>query len=523
MAIRIIQRDASTTERTYVSARVVLLTVFIVVTVISAMGSHLFVSWALLAGATFYLVATLLYFWLRSVGTDLTRALLLILPVDLLACALLLIATHEYEDPVYAVFLAIPIFYAFLLHRSDAWIVGVASAVVYVAAHLVADMPNIDLMLQFFTTAKALGIVFLGVISTMWAVRYRERQDQLTETTLEKQELNNRLQRRLGELQAVSQITEIVHSSLDFDRIGPLVLDIVSKVIDTQECCMFVIDRAKGETLFTASVGMPSPTVDLDDGLYGLTEGTQLPDSHFSCMSVFDHHSMMVVFCASSEVVDNIASEDRLVLQAVASELVVAIENSQLYKLTKRLAITDELTGLHNYRYLQQRLDEEVERAKRYRKDLSLLMFDVDDFKGFNDTQGHVAGDVALADFGEVLTSIVREVDVVARYGGEEFSVVLPETDAAGAFVVAEKIREAVSLYPFKDKEGVPGCSITCSIGLATYPSHAKGKETLLKLADDALYRAKHSGRNRVRSPETRRPVRLVEPEEHADGEERIS
>ena len=134
----------------------------------------------------------------------------------------------------------------------------------------------------------------------------------------------------------------------------------------------------------------------------------------------------------------------------------VAVENSQLYKLTKRLSITDELTGLYNYRYLQQRLDDEVARAKRYGKHLSLLMLDADDFKGFNDRYGHIAGDEALAELGGVL-GVGRARDRRrGRYGGEEFSVVLPETDAAGAFVVAEKIREAVAAHRFPDARRRP-------------------------------------------------------------------
>jgi diguanylate cyclase (GGDEF)-like protein len=134
-----------------------------------------------------------------------------------------------------------------------------------------------------------------------------------------------------------------------------------------------------------------------------------------------------------------------------------------------------------------------------------------------------MAGDVALADVASVLLSVVREVDVVARYGGEEFSIILPETDAAGAFVVAEKIRETISLYEFEDAGGQRGCHLTCSVGLATYPSHAQDKEALLKLADGALYRAKESGKDRVRSPAPRRPVRLVPRQDDSDSEERIS
>jgi diguanylate cyclase (GGDEF)-like protein len=317
-------------------------------------------------------------------------------------------------------------------------------------------------------------------------------------------DLNERLSRRLSELRAVSEITEVIHSTLDFDRVGPLVLEILSKVIDLPSSCLFVIDKDKDETLFSASAGLSAAAArSYGEALTFDPEGAVLPVENelFACTTVLDHKRLMVVFCASGDRLERLSTEDRLVLQAVASELVVAVENSQLYKLTTRLSITDELTGLFNYRYLQQRLDDEIERAKRYSRSLSMLMLDADDFKRFNDTYGHIAGDQALAEIGQVLRAAVREIDVVCRYGGEEFSVVLPETDAEGAFVVAEKVREAVASHSFADGDGNRGVHVTVSIGLATFPSSAADREELLRQADDALYQAKHLGRDRVRAP----------------------
>jgi diguanylate cyclase (GGDEF)-like protein len=177
---------------------------------------------------------------------------------------------------------------------------------------------------------------------------------------------------------------------------------------------------------------------------------------------------------------------------------VVAVENSRLYRLTKHLAITDELTDLYNYRYLQQRLDEEIGRADRYHKRLALLMIDLDDFKRVNDSHGHLVGDIVLAEVGQVLKGVVREVDVVARYGGEEFTVILPETDAAGALFVAEKIREAIGGHRFADAEGSRTIHLTASVGLTSYPVHASDKESLLRTADHAVYQAKATGKDRV-------------------------
>ena len=263
---------------------------------------------------------------------------------------------------------------------------------------------------------------------------------------------------------------------------------------------MFVLDKEKSETLFSASVGVERVAAASGAGALQIEE----IESYFTCLSVFDHGTMMVLACAEAADMERLSDDDRLVIYAVASEFVVAVENSQLYKLTKRLSVTDELTGMFNYRYLQRRLDEEITRAKRYSKHVSFLMIDADDFKLFNDRYGHLAGDRALAEFGGVLGAVVREVDVVARYGGEEFALLLPETDAAGAFIVAEKIREALAAHLFGDADDTRCCTLTVSIGLATYPTYAYDKESLLREADDALYRAKDDGKNRVRAPKTR-------------------
>ncbi len=181
----------------------------------------------------------------------------------------------------------------------------------------------------------------------------------------------------------------------------------------------------------------------------------------------------------------------------------VAADNWRLYELSKRLAVTDELTGLYNYRYLQQALEREIDRTRRYPSSLSFVMFDIDDFKRFNDAHGHVAGDRVLGEVGRLLRGITRDVDTVARYGGEEFSVILPETSAHGAYAVAEKIRRAIERHTFTNAAGETVGGLTVSIGLATFPTHAWDKEALLREADNALYHAKNGGKNRIRTPKT--------------------
>ncbi|MGB4593495.1 MAG: GGDEF domain-containing protein [Coriobacteriia bacterium] len=459
-----------------------------------------------LAGAVLWALSSAVAVPLRTIGARATaeRTLLWTMPADLIALGLLTASVGQFEDPFYAFYIAAAAVYATVFRPRRAWMFTGLFVASYLAAHLSGLHAALEPEACVFLVAKSGMVILLG-----WAVgavmeRQSLRARSLEGETREVEALNEQLERSVAEMRAISEITELVHSTLDFDSVGPTVLDILQKVLGLPAASMFVIDKAKQQTLFSASKGVPgdatSYAYDLTAGEVGRTENKD----HFACMELLDHNQMLVVFCAAADAIDSLDRDDRMVLQAVASELVVAVENSRLYKLTKRLAITDELTDLHNYRYLQQRLDDEVGRAKRYGKTLSFLMLDVDDFKGVNDTHGHLVGDGVLEGLGRILKATVREVDVVARYGGEEFSVVLPETDAAGAFIVAEKVREAVSLHKFLDEDGEPTIHVTVSVGLANLPVHADDKESLLKAADDAVYHAKDTGKDRVRAPRIR-------------------
>jgi diguanylate cyclase (GGDEF)-like protein len=162
------------------------------------------------------------------------------------------------------------------------------------------------------------------------------------------------------------------------------------------------------------------------------------------------------------------------------------------------LSIHDGLTGLYNYREFHRRLTEEAERSRRYGRPFSLLMLDIDYFKAVNDTCGHLAGDEALRALAALIRREVRPVDQVARYGGEEFAVVLPETPGAGALAMAERIRDIIATHPISVSQGRT-VNLTVSIGVATFPDDAESEEKLIGAADQALYDAKHAGRNQVR------------------------
>jgi diguanylate cyclase (GGDEF)-like protein len=189
--------------------------------------------------------------------------------------------------------------------------------------------------------------------------------------------------------------------------------------------------------------------------------------------------------------------EDEALVVALSHDAALAIEKARLYKKVEALATMDALTGLGNRRVLDERLRSEIDRARRYKKALGLLMADVDNFKPVNDTYGHGVGDSVLQAVAAVLRQAVREIDVCVRYGGEEFAVILPHAGTESVLVVAERIRAMVAAVPIVAAVD-PIRTLTISIGVATYPGNGRSAEQLIEAADAALYRAKRKGKNRV-------------------------
>jgi diguanylate cyclase (GGDEF)-like protein len=170
----------------------------------------------------------------------------------------------------------------------------------------------------------------------------------------------------------------------------------------------------------------------------------------------------------------------------------------KIFQKTQSFAVRDELTGLYNYRYLVSQLDGEVRRAQRAGTPVALAIFDVDDFKWYNDRNGHLAGDRALRAVADILREQVRESDLVARYGGEEFVVLLPGAHKPQALQVARRIGEKIGEHPFPFGEHQPGGNLTVSGGLAVFSADASGPRELLDAADRALYIAKSNGKDQV-------------------------
>jgi diguanylate cyclase (GGDEF)-like protein len=192
--------------------------------------------------------------------------------------------------------------------------------------------------------------------------------------------------------------------------------------------------------------------------------------------------------------------DEKSIIKSILSVMVMVISSSRTLKKTLSEldyhAKQDPLTGLFNRRFFNEFLEKEIERSKRHNHEFSILMLDLDRFKGINDSYGHLFGDTVLRDIALILKNKIRRGDIIARLGGDEFIIILPETSATGAHYVAEEIKTAIETHQFSDEHDF---HITTSIGLICYPTHSTSMAKLLSNVDIALYQAKEDGRNIIR------------------------
>jgi len=191
-----------------------------------------------------------------------------------------------------------------------------------------------------------------------------------------------------------------------------------------------------------------------------------------------------------------ITKDDIRMLIMLANQAGLAIENSQLYEKTVQRAHSDSLTELWNHGYFQYLLQLELDKAKAAGLAISLIMLDIDDFKVYNDTLGHQAGDKTLKELALLLKNQSRRMDFVCRYGGEEFTIILPQTSKKETFLIAERFRADIENYRFSQEEILPNKKLTVSVGISSYPEDGFSPAQLISSCDKALYRAKSKGKN---------------------------
>jgi len=339
---------------------------------------------------------------------------------------------------------------------------------------------------------------------------------------IENARLYEETQRRLRELQMLHQASASILSTLELDKTLQLIMDSAVKAIPSaQKGSLHLLDEEHNELVMRAGYGfspevMKAATFKVGEGYASWALAHNQPviidnvttDARFKTIDLPEVHEEKSAICAPLAVkgktigtitLDNVTSyrafdeDDLQLLSAFADQAAIAIENARLFEATKRLAATDPLTGVWNRRHIGERLRTEVARARRFHHSLSVLVMDIDNLKLFNDTYGHVTGDNIIRTVAQAVLTSCREIDIVGRYGGDEFAVILPEADARGAAVVAERILAVLEKEPFQASNGTK-VPINISIGAASYPSDSDEADRLFSLADAAMYRAKVAG-----------------------------
>jgi diguanylate cyclase (GGDEF)-like protein len=215
------------------------------------------------------------------------------------------------------------------------------------------------------------------------------------------------------------------------------------------------------------------------------------------CVPIFSRKRPAAVLELVNKVGKPFDRHDLHLLTHLAEQASIALERATLQEQAVSLGVTDELTKLYNTRYLDQALDREARRCRRYGSIMALIFLDLDEFKRINDQHGHLMGSQCLTELAQIMMKSVRDVDILARYGGDEFVVILPETTVSTARAVAERLHEAITSHIFLSEQGIKA-RLTASLGIAGFPDHAQSKEELLRKADEAMYRAKAEGPNKI-------------------------
>jgi diguanylate cyclase (GGDEF)-like protein len=301
----------------------------------------------------------------------------------------------------------------------------------------------------------------------------------------------------------VGRALPLAHGAFSGCAVGEVAGDL-EKAIEAAERDVFVVRPDVGSELLGAlegddraertrrAVSVHGPGVHaLSIGLRSLVDGPE----YLGAISIARHGNTFT-------------GEEEDLLEYLAGQAVVSIENASLHETVERQAVTDELTGLANVRAFMSILDREIDRRRRFEHPVGLVMVDLDDFKRVNDTYGHQQGDKVLAHVSWVLRDVSRDLDTVARYGGEELAVVLPQTDASGAAQLAERMRQAIEGLRIPRVGGSGTIEVTASFGVASVPENADARNELIAAADAALYAAKAGGKNRVE----RAGIALAEP-----------
>ncbi len=355
-----------------------------------------------------------------------------------------------------------------------------------------------------------------AIIGILVVLRLRYNFNKRTEVESKLFESQRELQIEKEKLEEVLNIGCEISSILRLNQLIDFIIDQAVKLLDVERCSLMMIDMQKNELVIKGSFGVKADVIRdtrlaLGERIAGKVASQGLPllvrdirSSEFAALaplhSYKSHSFMSVPILLHREVVGVISvTEKRLtestdaafremdlkILTRIVHQAAISIENATYYQELEYLTQIDSLTGLYNHRYFVQAIDKEIERAKRYNRTLSLLMLDVDNFKYFNDTYGHPAGDALLKEISMLMLKVTRDIDICCRYAGDEFIIILPETDIQQARIFGEKLTTAIKAIQFNEE------SVSASAGVAEYENFKHNRMDFVRKVDQALYDSK--------------------------------
>lgn len=340
--------------------------------------------------------------------------------------------------------------------------------------------------------------------------------------------LAEELHSKSEQLRLLSEVIRTANSYLEPDAVINFIMERIRHLVECQAWSLLLLDEESNELYFKAALGEKSDQLSeirlkIGEGVAGKVVETGQPmivDDVQKCsyfnpeidkLTNFKTRNILAVplkargkIIGAFEIINkkgksegSFTEKDLETVMLFLEPAAIALENAMLFQKTKELTLIDDLTHLFNTRYLYQSLKSEISRGKRYGYPLAVIFLDLDGFKAVNDINGHLVGSATLKIVAKILKDGIRNVDIAARYGGDEFTLILPNTDAEGAKVVAERLRSKIENHPYEEDLGVK-IKLSASFGIAIFPQNGDNPEVLIQKADQAMYKVKETTKNAI-------------------------